>query len=82
VHKGTFYQADEVKIVTSFVKAHYGNKDAMSKFVNERKVALATHQERADSAARYEARASNAAYAISSMRSSVLRDARDTRRDT
>jgi hypothetical protein len=55
VHRGTYYQADEVKIVTSFVKAHYGDKDTMSEFVTSRQEALAMHQERADSAARYEA---------------------------
>jgi hypothetical protein len=81
VHKGTFYQAKEVKTVTSFVKAHYGDKVAMSEFAASRRVVLAVHQEYVDSARLYEEWVFDAANAIRDARSSELQHVRETRRE-
>jgi hypothetical protein len=81
VHKGTYYASEEVKLVTAFVKAHYGQTETMASFSAERRAILAIHHSRAEGAPSYEIWAMQASEVMQSARFTEIRQARRVRRE-
>jgi hypothetical protein len=81
VYKGTYYASEEVKFVTSFVKAHYGQTETMTSFSAERRAILVIHHSRAEEAPSYEIWAMQASEAMQSARFTETWQARRVRRE-
>jgi hypothetical protein len=79
VHKGSRYLAEDVKVVTAFVRSHYGKKDVMTAFTVERQAMQQEIQRRVDAADVYEIWARRACWTRRSIRDDEVKHMRKAR---